>query len=101
VHDAVGRLEVLPNKPTGHAVQTHAPDKEYDPGWQAAAVGDVDPAAQMEPALQLPEHAAVGSPATPPYSPAEQLVHTVAPPRENVPAGQMDAVALVDPAGQV
>lgn len=64
-------------------------------------MGDVDPAAQMDPALQLPEHAALGSPATPPYSPGEQSVHREAPLRENLPGGQMDAVELTDPVGQV
>ena len=43
---------------------------------------------------------AVVRPCVDPYSPAAQSVHTPAPPNEYLPAGQMAAVALDDPATQ-
>jgi len=101
-------------------VQDPAPAREYWPAGQAVAVALVDPAGQAYPAVQLPVqdgvvrpvvepkvpagqgdvHAATPTPAEDPYLPAAQEVHVPAAARLYVPGGQMDAVALVDPAGQ-
>ena len=60
--------------------------------------GDDDPPGHAYPAVQLPVQAAEGRPLVAPYVPPGQSVQTAAPAWEYVPAGQTDAVALVDPA---
>ncbi len=110
---------VDPYRPGAQSVHTLAPASEYLPAGHASAVALTDPASQMYPAVQLPVHPADDRPdvdpynpaahgavhdATPilavaPYSPAAQFVHTPAPVRENLPAGQLTAVALTDAAG--
>ena len=110
---------VLPYRPAAQSTHTLVPAREYLPAGHVEAVGLVDPAAHTYPALQLPEHPGDDRPATDPYRPAAhgavhdatpmfgvapyrpalQLLHTPAPAREYVPAGQLTAVELVDPAG--
>jgi hypothetical protein len=63
------------------------------------AVALVDPAPQAYPAVQLPEQAAVTRAVVAPNFPAGHWVHADAPAREYWPAGQMEVVAEVDPAG--
>jgi hypothetical protein len=60
----------------------------------------VDPAGHADPALQLPVQAAVPNPADEPNAPSGHWVQDPAPAPLYCPAGQMDAVALVLPAGQ-
>jgi hypothetical protein len=52
------------------------------------------------PGSQGPLQVAVTIAAVAPYRPALQLVHTPAPARLYLPAGQTDAVGLLDPATQ-
>ncbi len=81
-------------------VHDAAPAVAYCPAGHWDVVGDVDPAGQAYPDVQGPEQAAVVRPATAPYAPPGQGLHTPATAREYVPAGHMDVVELVDPAGQ-
>jgi hypothetical protein len=110
---------VDPYRPAAQSTHTLAPLSEYLPAGHAKAVAFVDPAAQMYPALQLPVHPGNDRPdvdpynpaahgavhdaapilAVAPYSPAAQFVHTPAPAREYLPAGQLTAVARTDAAG--
>ena len=110
---------VDPYRPAAQSTHTLAPLSEYLPAGHANAVAFVDPATQMYPALQLPVHPGDDRPdvdpynpaahgavhdaapilAVAPYSPAAQFVHTPAPAREYLPAGQLTAVALTDAAG--
>jgi hypothetical protein len=87
---------VLPNRPAAHDVHEPWPPTLYVPGRHIDAVALVDPAAQACPAVQLPLHAADGSPGTAPYRPAAQDVHDAAPASEYLPATQTAAMALVD-----
>jgi hypothetical protein len=116
---AVARPAVLPKAPPGHKLHTPAPLTLYVPGAQSTAVASVEPAGQAYPALQFPtqvadttpdtlpnrpagqgpEHADVVNPELLPYTPGSQGVHTPAPDKLKVPAGQMVAVGDVDPAG--
>jgi hypothetical protein len=57
---------VLPYVPPGHAVQAVEPAKEYCPGAQRTAIGSTQPALQMDPAGQMPLHAAEGKASTAP-----------------------------------
>ena len=98
VHDAFVRPDVDPYRPTAHALHTPAPALLYCPAGHTAAVALVDPAAHAYPATQLPEHPAVPSPAVDPYSPAAHGVHVPDPPTLYLPATQIEAVGLVDPA---
>lgn len=99
-HASVDKPDVSPYRPMGQSVHTPAPDSEYLPGAHTAAVADTDPAPHAYPGAQGPLHAAVVSPDVPPNRPAMQSVHTPSPDTLYLPAGQMDAVALTDPAGQ-
>jgi hypothetical protein len=58
----------------------------------------MNPATHAYPATQLPEHPAVPSPTMDPYSPATHDVHVPDPPTLYLPATQIEAVGLVDPA---
>ena len=60
-------------------------------------MGEEDPATQAYPAVHAPLHTLDVAPAFP-NLPGSQLVQEPAPARENWPAGQMAAVALVEPA---
>ncbi len=71
----------------------------YRPAGQMDGVAVVDPSGHEYPAVQVPLQAddlAVVLLKVP----AAHGVHTAAPARLNVPAGQTDAVVLADPAGQ-
>jgi hypothetical protein len=57
---------VAPNHPAGQSMHNDAPARLYRPRAHRVAVGDTDPAGQEYPAVQLPEQAAVVSPATAP-----------------------------------
>jgi hypothetical protein len=63
------------------------------------AVALAEPLGQKYPAVQLLLHAVVRGVLLL-HVPAAHLVHVGAPARLNWPAGQRDAVALMDPAGQ-
>ena len=52
------------------------------------------------PAAQRPVHVAVASPVEAPYSPAGQLVHTVAPDKLYFPVAHFNGVEVAEPAGQ-
>ncbi len=97
---AVPSADALPNRPAGQALQVPAPGREYVPAAHTVAVALVDPAGHACPALQGPLHRAVLKPATVTLNqvPAGQSLHAPAPARLYCPAGQTDAVALVDPA---
>ncbi len=77
-----------------------APPTEYFPAGQIAAVAFVDPVTQKYPAAQDPLQLGTAIAGADPYRPAAQSTHTLAPVREYLPAGQIAAVALVDPATQ-
>jgi hypothetical protein len=116
---AVDSPSDAPYTPAGHTVHSPDPDTLYVPRPQMLAVPFVDPAGHAYPALQLPLHATLVSPAeapnlpaghgpeqadtvspgVAPYSPAAQSTHTAAPPVLNFPAGHMTAVELVLPKG--
>ncbi len=95
---ALGSPVVDPYRPAAQSVHTPDPDTLYFPTGHTTAVADTDACTQMYPALQLPLHPAVDRPLVPPYSPAAQSTHAPHPDSEYRPGGQMDAVALVDPA---
>ena len=101
MQEALGRPVVAPYRPAAHNVHTRAPDNEYFPTGQMDAWEEDDPAAHLYPAVQFPEHAALGRPGVPPYKPAAQSMHTVAPVREYLPTGHIDAMLFVDPIGQM
>ncbi len=77
------------------------PPNEYFPSPQIAAVALVDPATQKYPAAQGPLQPDMAMAGVDPNRPAAQSTHTLAPVREYLPAGQIAAVALVDPAAQM
>ena len=109
---------VAPYVPAGHCEHDPDPATANLPAAHTAAVAELDPATHAYPALHSPLHPGVVSPVVAPYvpaghgavhdalvspelepySPAGQSVHTAEPPRLYFPAGQMAAVALVDPA---
>jgi hypothetical protein len=80
VQEADARAGVAPYRPALQFVHTPDPATLYLPVGHTDAVGDVDPATQKYPALQLPLQPAVVMPDTPPYRPALQFVHTPTPP---------------------
>jgi hypothetical protein len=88
-----------PYRPALQLVQAPAPLKLYVPAGQVTAVALTDAAGHAYPAVQRPLHAADGRPAVDPYTPAGQSVHTPALANEYVPAAQVTAIALTDPAG--
>lgn len=90
---------VLPNRPAEHVVQTEAAMKEYVPSPHTVPVAD--PAGQANPAGHSPVHADELRPAVLPKRPGAHKLHTVAPAMEYVPGPQMEAEALVLPAGQM
>ncbi len=98
---AVVRPCVDPYRPAAQFVHTPAPLNEYFPTPQIAAVALVDPATQKYPAAQGPLQLDTAIADVDPYRPAAQSTHTLAPVREYLPAGQIAAVALVDPAAQM
>ena len=77
---AVGRAATAPYRPALQFVQVLDPATLYLPAGHTDAVGDVDPATQKCPALQLPLQLAVGMPDRLPCRPALQVVHTPTPP---------------------
>ncbi len=97
---AVVRPCVDPYSPAAQSVHTPTPPSEYFPSTQIAAVALVDSATQKYPAAQGPLQLDTAIAGVDPYSPAAQSTHTLAPVREYLPAGQIAAVALVDPASQ-
>jgi hypothetical protein len=97
---AVGSADVAPYRPAVQSVQVAAPAREYLPAGHITAVALTDATGHTYPALQLPVHPVVARPDVDPYRPAAQSTHTLAPVREYLPAGQIAAVALVDPATQ-
>ncbi len=97
---AVCSADAAPYRPTLQFVHTPAPEREYLPAGQLTAVALTDDEGHTYPALQLPVHPVVARPDVDPYRPAAQSTHTLAPDREYLPAGQIAAVALVDPATQ-
>jgi hypothetical protein len=100
VQKADARAVVAPYRPALQFVHTLAPLALNVPAGHTDAVGDVDPATQKCPALQLPLQSAVVMPDTPPYRPALHSVHALAPPTLYWPDGHMDAIGVVDPATQ-
>ncbi len=101
LHELFESPTVAPNKPGAQVVQLAAPAVLYRPAGHKRAVALVEPTGQEYPAAQGPLHAGDGSPATSPKLPAGQAVQFAAPARLYRPGGQMDAVALEDPAGQL
>ncbi len=105
------------NRPAGHAeavplvdvgghaypavqlLHTPAPTRLNWLAGQANAVALVEPAGQEYPALQAAAQAVVRA-VSMLHVPAVQSAHEPAPDRLNRPAGQVSAVALVEPAGQ-
>jgi hypothetical protein len=90
--------EALNQVPAGHAEHATAAERLYWPAGHSTAVAMVDPTAQAKPATQAPLHTGDVSPGTSPYVPPGHNVQVPAPARLYRPTGQMDAVALVDPA---
>ncbi len=81
VQEADARAVVAPYRPALQFVQVLDPATLNLPARHTDAVGDVDPAIQKCPALQLPLQPAVVMPDTPPYRPALHSVHTPTPPK--------------------
>ncbi len=120
VQRALVMPDTAPYRPAAQLLQTPAPPKLYCPAGHTIAVALVQPAAHACPALHSPVHdddtrplmapyvpaghgavhAAVDRAGVAPYRPAAQLLQMPAPSRLYCPAGQMAAVALVDPATQ-
>ncbi len=98
LHAAEGRPAASPYLPAAQTV--HAADAAVLnlPAGHTLALA-ADPAGHAYPATHAPLHAGVGRPGAPPYVPSGQSVQVPAPARLYCPAGQMDAVALVDPTG--
>jgi hypothetical protein len=97
---AVVRPCVDPYSPAAQSVHTPAPPNEYLPTSQTAAVALVDLATQKCPAAQGPLQLDTAIADVDPYRPGAQSVQTLAPVKEYLPAGQIAAVAFVDPATQ-
>ncbi len=127
---AEGSPVVLPKVPAGQLVHVAAPAKLYRPVPHAEGVTDVDPAEQANlsaafqetkhamqrtvrsnhgqqqsaqvtyPAWQSPVQLATVIADVDPYLPPGQRVQEPAPPVLYSPAAHVDAVALVEPAGQ-
>ncbi len=74
------------------------PAELYLPAEHCAGVAEEEPAAHTNPAAHGPVHVEVVRPAVEPYCPAGQSVQDPEPAREYLPAGQMAAVPLEDPA---
>jgi hypothetical protein len=100
LQSAVPSADALPNRPAAQALQVPAPGRECVPAGHTVAVALVDPAGHAYPALQVPLHRAVLNPTAVTLNqvPAGQSVHDPAPARLYWPAGQINAVALVDSA---
>ncbi len=114
------RPELAPYRPGMQSVQDAVPPVENVPGGHRAAVALVEPVTHAKPEVhgplqpadvrptvapylppgQGPLQDAVVSPRESPYRPAGQSVHTPAPARLYLPAGQMEAVADTLPSGQ-
>jgi hypothetical protein len=88
--------------PAGQLLQDPAPARLYCPAGHTDAVALVEPTPHAYPAVHSPLQTAVLRPSVVALYqvPAGQLLQNAAPARLNWPAEQMDAVALVDPAGQ-
>jgi hypothetical protein len=93
----VARAWVDPKRPGGQSLHAPAPARLYLPTPHATAVGDVDPAAQAYPAVQVPLQSAVGREGAAPHLPAAHREQVAAPAREYLPATHRRAVGLVDP----
>jgi hypothetical protein len=106
-----------PNRPAAHMAHDPAPERLYCPAGHGDVVALVDPAGHAYPAVQSPLHPDVFIAAVAPNCPAAHALqvdapallncpeahslHVDAPALLNCPAGQVDTVALVDPAGHV
>jgi hypothetical protein len=88
-----------PYRPAGHTVHSPAPDRLYRPAGHGDTVALVDPAGHAYPAVQTPLHADVFIAAVAPNCPATHTLQADAPALLNCPAGQVDTLPLVDPAG--
>jgi hypothetical protein len=99
LHDADDSPATLPNVPSGHTVHVKAPAMLYWPAGHITTEALVDPKGHLKPAGQTPVQLDVGMDEVLPYLPPGQSEHTAAPTRLYWPAGQVDAVALADPAG--
>ncbi len=120
LHAAVVRPGDAPYKPAAHMLQAAAPPRLNVPPGHMKVVALVDPAGHAYPAEQAPEHVhdvrpgaapyrppghgaeqdATVNPGVNPYRPAAHRLQTAAPDTLNVPTGQIDAVALVEPKSQ-
>jgi hypothetical protein len=89
--------EVLNQVPAGHAVHAGAAARLYWPAGHRA--GAVDPAGQAYPAGQAPAHVDNDKPMMSLKVPPAHSTQAAAPAKLYRPAGQMKAVALVDPTG--
>jgi hypothetical protein len=69
-HDGDDSADTFPKVPAGQSSHTDAPDSEYLPTPHATGVGDVDPAAQMWPAVHAAVHCDDVLPLLEPYRPA-------------------------------
>ncbi len=86
----------FPNRPAGHGSHPPALAALNVPAGQTAA--DVAPDTQKWPAGQAAVHKEVPIPLVDPYRPAGHDLHTESPPSVYFPAGQTEAVAVVEPA---
>ena len=75
-----------------------APARLNLPSGHVAAVALVDPATHAYPAVHKSVQDATAMAGVAPYRPAGHREHTLAPSRENCPAGHVAAVGLTDPA---
>jgi hypothetical protein len=100
LQDAVVVADDDPYSPAAQSVQVPAPAREYWPAAHVTAVAEVDPTGHAYPAVHCPLHDDVGRPWADPKEPAGHWMHDAAPARAYVPAAQMEAVALEEPAGQ-
>lgn len=92
------RPGAAPKVPLGHAVQAPDPAPEYVPAGHRDAVAFMAPAGHAYPGAHAPLQVADVWPVVLPNRPAGHALHALAAVEENVPAGQMDPVALVVPA---
>jgi hypothetical protein len=100
-HPAVLDPGLFAYVPGGHRLHAPAPPRLYCPTGHTTAVALEDAAGQKYPAVQLPEQVGVGEAGELPYTPGGQSLHATAPVRLYRPRGHGEAVATVEPLGQV
>jgi hypothetical protein len=100
-HAAAVLPGVADHRPASQGLQDPQPAELYCPAGQMDWVAEVEPYQQAYPALHTPGHAAAVLPGVADHRPASQGLQEAEPAALYCPAGQMDWVAEVDPAGQM